>query len=167
MGAVILAEAAAMVFFDEEAVRPAPWVILADAAFLGVFLVPMLYALVIRPSRAQVAGLEEEVARRAAAEQALEAKNTLNRLLVDSLPHPAWLIDRDRKVLLQNRKGGELRPEGGDHCWQGFSSPPGSAAGSGACTFCRADEALEKNETQTATIELAGRTWDAFWVPVD
>jgi len=117
--------------------------------------------------------------RRARAE--LERRRILNELLLDSLPHPALLIGRDRVILASNRVARDLGADVGDLCWRDFMQgeyiseeaknyltenddvPPWAVH----CTFCLADPALDSKEPQrNSNIEALGKTWDTYWIPL-
>jgi PAS domain S-box-containing protein len=115
----------------------------------------------------------------------------LRTTLLDSLPHPAMLIRRDRIILAANRQARDLGARIGGFCGSEFgrrafwpeaspeASPKASidlqreteshaAAATIKCEFCRADQALESGEPLSIRAhEAFGRLWDAFWIPVD
>ena len=111
----------------------------------------------------------------------------LRTTLLDSLPHPAMLIRRDRIILAANRHACDLGARIGGFCASEFGrrafwsddSPeasidpqqkPGSPAATGSikCEFCRADQALESGKpVSIRALEAFGKLWDAFWIPVD
>ena len=115
----------------------------------------------------------------------------LRTTLLDSLPHPAMLIRRDRIILAANRPAHDLGARIGGFCGNEFGqrafwpedSPKDSpkvsidlqqktgsqaAAGTVKCEFCRADQALESRKPLSIrALEASGRLWDAFWIPVD
>jgi PAS domain S-box-containing protein len=119
--------------------------------------------------------------KRAAAE--LQRSARLNEMLLDSLPHPAMLIRKDRVVLAANQTAKELGTKVDDYCWRSFAKckyipkadrryvqthdgdpPPGGTA----CTFCLANEALSSGQAQhIPELEMSGRTWDVWWIPID
>jgi len=115
-------------------------------------------------------------------EKALRESNHLNALLLDSLPHPALLIKRDRSILAANRIALENGARVGGYCWRDFAHgdyipetdkqylkdhngiPPGGTH----CTFCQGDECLDKNETlNNPEVEMLGRFWDIWWIPIE
>ncbi|MBW2429924.1 MAG: sigma 54-interacting transcriptional regulator, partial [Deltaproteobacteria bacterium] len=115
----------------------------------------------------------------------------LRTALLDSLPHPAMLIRRDRIILAANRHARKLGARIGGFCGKEFgrrafwpeASPetsPGTsidlqqkktnqaAGGTIKCEFCRADQALESGKPLSIrALEASDRFWDAFWIPVD
>jgi PAS domain S-box-containing protein len=111
----------------------------------------------------------------------------LRTTLLDSLPHPAMLVQRDRIILAANRHARDLGARIGGFCGSEFgrrafwseASPEASidlqretgsepAIGSIKCEFCRADQALKSGEPVSIRAHKAfGRLWDAFWIPVD
>jgi len=131
----------------------------------------------------RVKELEKKTAERKRAEEMLRESLRLNELLLDSLPHPAMLIRRDRIVLAANRIAREVGARLGGYCWRDFGQseyipdhdkqymnehkgniPPGGTK----CTFCLADELFEQNKTQNnPAVEAFGRLWDTWWVPIE
>ena len=117
------------------------------------------------------------------AEDALKETQRMNEILLDTLPHPAMLIRRDRVIVAANRivrnSGGKI----GGFCWQEFAknrflSPScrqyvednqkGSDLSDVKCRFCQADEMFDTltpiNDPQ---LSAAGKYWDTWWVPID
>lgn len=127
--------------------------------------------------------LEQEVAERRKAEEALIEKTILTELIVDSLLHPALLITKDRVVLAASRLSQQLGAKVGGYCWQDFckcehipeehkaymaehdgSIPPGGTT----CTYCLADKALAEGRPANAPeVSALGRIWNIWWIPVD
>jgi len=107
----------------------------------------------------------------------------LNQLLLDSLPHPAMVIEQSRKILAVNRTARELGACVGGHCWKDFgrseyisehhkalinSRGPEPWPDRIKCTFCLADEALAENKPINAPeINAFDRIWDTWWIPID
>jgi len=106
----------------------------------------------------------------------------LSELLLDTLPHPAMLISRERIVLAANRIAREMGAVIGQPCWREFAHaehipkahkefickhgalPPGGTH----CTFCHQDQALEAGEAvQVTGLQAFGRIWDVYWIPLD
>jgi PAS domain S-box-containing protein len=138
-------------------------------------------AFTLGPER-RLLSVVRDVRERKAAEAALQETHQLNQLLLDSLPHPAMLVDRDRTVLAANRIAREAGAVPGVCCWEGFGHlayipaedrayveahgepPPGGTR----CTFCRADECLDAeapaNDPRVCAFD---RYWDTHWVPLD
>ena len=105
----------------------------------------------------------------------------LNKLLLDSLPHPAMLINKKRIVLAANKVALEMGVKIGDYCWKEFGKceylsdkdkklaelnphTPGIQ-----CTFCLADKAMNgggktQNDPKVAAFD---RLWDTYWVPLN
>ena len=128
-----------------------------------------------------------DIDERKRAEELKREADRLRTTLLDSLPHPALLIRRDRVILAANRHARDLGARIGGFCGSEFgrrafwpeASPEASidfqretesqaAAGATQCRFCRADQALESGEPLSIRAhEAFGRLWDAFWIPVD
>jgi DNA-binding CsgD family transcriptional regulator len=133
--------------------------------------------------RQRLAGLEKSKAEFERAEESLGKSSQMNQLLLDSLPHPAMLIRRDRIILSCNRIARVAGAEVGNYCWRSFGQseyipeedklyindnagnvPPGGTK----CTFCLADEAFNANHpTNNPEVESFGQLWDTWWVPVE
>ncbi len=114
-------------------------------------------------------------------EEELSYINDLNKMLLDSLPHPALLIDRHRTILAANRIALDIGSKVGGYCWRDFGqcisipaedrkyvekhdgTPP---AGGTMCHFCQADCALDLLEPKQGDVEVSGRLFDTWWVPV-
>ena len=112
-----------------------------------------------------------------------EDTDRLGRLLFDSLPHVAMIVDRDRSVVVANAGAKEAGVRVGDLCWKNFGKSRRSAAdqkrfiedrtvvlpGRGVkCDFCLADEALTNKATMHAPeVALIGSFWDVWWIPID
>lgn len=107
----------------------------------------------------------------------------LAQLLLDTLPHPTMLIDKDCLILAANETARKMGARVGGLCWREFShslyipandrkymeqhggSPP---PGGTRCSFCRAEEALtDETSKNIREIHTLGRTWHVWWVPID
>jgi PAS domain S-box-containing protein len=107
----------------------------------------------------------------------------LQKTLVDTLPHPAMLVRRDRTVLAANRPALDRGARIGDPCNSGFGrqavgvasadsvqcTTQGPKAGcTHKCGFCLADQAMEARQSKIRTgMQAFGGIWDLFWIPVD
>lgn len=113
-------------------------------------------------------------------EEILHHKNRL-QLLIDGLPFPVWLVNRDRKILYQNKKAETvLKTKIGEYCWntlhRGITLPEaerkifiekGEISKGAKCYYCRGDEALDKKTAVNDLVEIYGRVWDFWWVYID
>ena len=126
--------------------------------------------------------LRREIGIREQTEKTLRESARLNDLLLDSLPHPALLVSRDRIVLAANRMARETGTEVGEFCWRSFGQsqsipdehksyikehdgnvPPGGSQ----CVHCMADEMAVTNESKNnPEVNALGRLWDTWWIPV-
>ena len=116
-------------------------------------------------------------------EKLQQEADRLRTTLLDSLPHPAMLIRRDRVILAANRYARDLGAQIGEFCGNEFGrrafwpestgdlqrkTESQTADGSIKCEFCLADQALESGKpVSIRALEASGRLWDAFWIPVD
>ncbi len=116
--------------------------------------------------------------------QAEDDLRQMNNLLLDSIPHPAMLISRDKIIIAANRAARELHACPGEPCWKSFSgcralskadqemvkqsSDSEHASLNIQCEHCKAEAALARNRTtRMPELQLHGRTWDTYWVPVN
>lgn len=102
-------------------------------------------------------------------------------LMMQGIPSPAWLVSRERRIMAQNSAAEEIfKTKVGDYCWKGIQGKEyleekyreayektGIPLPGTKCSFCRGDEALEKRKSVNSELELKGRTWDTWWIPLD
>jgi len=116
-------------------------------------------------------------------EKELRETARLNKLFLDSLPHPAMLIRRDRTIIAANRVAKKLGAKIGGYCWRDFAHSdyiPDDLKRSinedkrnitpivTKCTFCKMDEAFLKNKPiNDPEINAHGKIWDTWWIPID
>lgn len=103
-------------------------------------------------------------------------------VLLDSLPHPAMLIEGKRKIVLAaNKIALDLGVKLGGHCWREFGKtdyisgehkeavkslpyivPPELGI---KCIFCRGDFCFTDNPDQNdPCVNAFGRMWDTYWI---
>jgi DNA-binding CsgD family transcriptional regulator len=114
-------------------------------------------------------------------EKALDKNISLNTLLLDSLPHPAMLINNKRMVLAANKIATDAGVEIGKFCWDTFGhsdclykehkqrlkDDPDCFKNDILCTFCLADELIKTGVTQNdPAVSAFEKVWDTWWVPV-
>jgi len=129
----------------------------------------LLYGLVLR-YMAKVRRSEADIRR----------ERELNRLLLDSIPNPAFLITRDRRIKAVNSAGKHVGATEGDYCWCGIYALKlvsaeerevyqviGAPLAGTKCLHCKADNAMDLNKAHRLDVELDGATWDTWWIPVD
>lgn len=129
----------------------------------------------------KLAGVDIDITwRKELEEEIIHHKNRL-QLLIDGLPFPVWLVNRDRKILYQNKKAETvLKTKIGAYCWntlhRGITLPEeqckifmekGKIPKGAKCYYCRGDEALDKKTAVNDLVELYGRVWDSWWVYID
>jgi len=127
--------------------------------------------------------LEQEIAEREKAEEALKEKTRLNQMIVSGLPYPAMVVDRDRKVLTASILAQQYGAKVGGYCWLDVQKcehireehkaymnehngriPPGGTM----CNFCLVDKALsERKPANAPELRARGKIWDVSWVPLD
>ncbi|MCP4537513.1 MAG: hypothetical protein GY832_10235 [Chloroflexi bacterium] len=104
----------------------------------------------------------------------------LNKALMNSLPYPAMLIRKDRRIIAVNEAAKDMGVKVGSFCWDTFgkkasisekdreyyektnSVPPEGIK----CTFCRADEALVSLKSVNEKIPAGDITYDTYWIPL-
>jgi len=114
------------------------------------------------------------------AEEELRAKQQLNELLLDSLPHPAMLINKKRVVLAANKIALEVGTKIGDYCWKKFAKSEYLSDENKKralknpheegihCTFCLADKALkDRGAANNPEVKAFEKIWDYYWIPLD
>ena len=127
--------------------------------------------------------LEREIAERKRAETELKEKTKLNEIIVDSLPHSAMLIDRDKIVLAASWLARQIGANTGHYCWEDIGRSECAvevdrlhaneheicaSSTQTMCVFCLADKAIAEGKPANAhNVEAFGRTWDMSWVPVE
>ncbi len=110
-----------------------------------------------------------EIAERKKAEEELKEKTRLNEMIVESIPHSAMLINRDKTVLAASRPAQQLGAKVGACCWHDIGNDGFSWKGEReGCACCFADQALDEGKPASAhDVEAFGKTYDMSWVPVD
>lgn len=113
-------------------------------------------------------------------EQELLDRNQKLQKLLESLPYPGWLIDRDKTIVSQNKKAEELfHSQSGKLCWAaihdgkwlkpaqyGEYKETGACPPNAACRFCRAAEALENQKPVTDIVEMDRHFYKVWWIPI-
>ncbi len=116
----------------------------------------------------------------AAQTQELLANSHLNKMLMDSLPYPAMLIRKDRRVVAINKVAQEIGVKVGTFCWDTFGQQASitdedkeyyaknqSVPANGIkCIFCKANQALASQEPVNEKIPAGDITYDTYWVPL-
>lgn len=123
-------------------------------------------------------GLVQE---RKQAESDLKEKQRLNETLLNSLPHPAMLIRKDRTILAANEIALEAGAKIGGRCWETFGhsdfisdedkkyiqihkeAPPCGTK----CWFCRAEDSLQDKKLIHIDVYSRGSILDTYWVPLN
>ncbi len=115
-------------------------------------------------------------------EKKLEEIFKLNELMLNSLPHPTMLINKDRTVLAANKVALDAGVEVGRFCWDTFGhrdciseehkqrlkKDPNGHKDDILCTFCLANDLLKSGVPQhNPEVFAFDKLWDTWWVPVD
>ena len=100
------------------------------------------------------------------AEQKVEKSLRLNKMLLDAIPHPALLINKDRTILAANEKSRDMGANVGDRCFDSFSTCKTICSKNDECCFC--SRGLDINDMDAKNLEIGayGHIWDTWWVPV-
>jgi len=110
-----------------------------------------------------------------------ERKNVeqLNRMLMDSLPHPAMLIKKNRTVLASNKIAQELGVTIGTKCWKTFGNSlyiqednkqlvkEGKEPINPQCHFCLANESIYEKCLMNDPEVITSGVFDTYWVHVE
>ncbi len=125
-------------------------------------------------------GTFQDICNRKQAENALHERQRLNELLMDSLPHAAMIINRNRVVIAANKLALDVGAKIGDYCWKEFGkseylSEENKRRAAKApntkgikCTFCLADQCSDSSEPANDPEVFAfERLWDTYWVPIN
>ncbi len=113
------------------------------------------------------------------AEKSIIEKQRLNELLLNSLPNPIMLIDKNRKVMAANKIALDAGVIIGDYCWKEFGkcdylsesnkmlAKENPDAPGIQCTFCQADKIMRNNEPgNDPQVNAFDKIWDSYWIPL-
>jgi len=113
-------------------------------------------------------------------ENVLDKEHHLNKMLLDSLPHPAMLIHKNRKVLAANGIAKKIGVVMNDFCWKEFGkslclsdknkkqAEQNPANPNIQCTFCMADDMFKNMKAQNDSAVYAfDRLFDTYWIPLN
>ncbi|MGQ9745665.1 MAG: ATP-binding protein [Dissulfurimicrobium sp.] len=113
-------------------------------------------------------------------ENALITQYNLSKRLLDAIPHPAWLITKEKKIIAQNEAGQDFGTKIGDYCWETIQKmkaipadkreyylKTGIPAPDTQCFFCISDQMFAQKKTINKEIEFDNRVWNIWWIPVD
>lgn len=109
----------------------------------------------------------------------LHKANYLNSILLDSIPHPALLVNRNRVVIAANKLAKDAGTLIGGFCWRDFghclylneedlkrvNSPCMDKDKVIACNFCEANYALAESKCRNIEKLLGDTYWDIYWIP--
>ncbi len=108
-------------------------------------------------------------------EQEILEHNRTMGLFIEGLVSPAWLLDKERRIILQNKAASEeFRTSVGDFCWSAIQhckarTVPGSldtGARPTHCSFCQSEYSLSFQQKRNELIEIDGTFWDVWWIPL-
>lgn len=114
--------------------------------------------------------------------RSLAESERLNGLVLDSLPHPAMLIRKDKTILAANKSALEFGARVGEECVRCFGQSahnlegcPQDTEGKDAgldphdrrCPFCLADRVFELGKALSKDgVRAFQRIWDVRWTPI-
>ncbi len=116
------------------------------------------------------------------AQEALKETEKLNRMLMDSLPHPAMIIkQKGRVVLASNKLAKSIGIDKGSYCWEDFGLckfiskknkkllSEGKDLEDPQCSFCLADQCVDNENVQNDpnVIGADGNTYDTHWIHIE
>ena len=99
----------------------------------------------------------------------------LDKALLDSLPHPAMIINHERKIVAANKVALGLGAELQHYCWGKFMKAKyisegdrlrykGGDANGIKCMFCCADKIIDKQATViNSEANALGKIWHMYW----
>jgi PAS domain S-box-containing protein len=124
--------------------------------------------------------IASDITMRKEAEENVKRKQQVTERLLDSLPHSAMLIRKDRKIIAANKMAREVGAIVGGYCWQEFGKcqfipeefklsidKHGKVPDGARCYFCDANDALERKVPVSSEVNAWDRLWDTNWVPLD
>ncbi len=111
--------------------------------------------------------------------EALTNKN-LNQALLDSLPYPAILIRKDRRIVASNKIASEIGAELETHCWDTLGKRASISdsnrtyyethkcvpEGGFKCIFCMCDKAFDTSMTINEQVTVGDSSFNTYWVPL-
>ena len=151
-----------------------------DESFVASFAV-----VPVRDENGKVADLRwviRDLTDRKLVDTRLQESAELSRVLLDSLPHPAILVGRDRTILTTNRFARQMGAKVGEYCWQSvhgcqfIPEHERSHANQSAeprpddtpPSLCQLDKVIEDQAPHIIQdIEVSDKIWDYYWVPLD
>ena len=125
-------------------------------------------------------GIARDISERKKLEEENRIKEDRLRLMLGGLPTPAWLITKNKKILAQNKMAEKLfHTKVNGYCWEEIHSRKyiqktnrdvyentGVPLPDTKCYYCKADEALLKNESINTEVDLEDKVWDTWWIPL-
>ncbi|MBF0521918.1 MAG: PAS domain S-box protein [Candidatus Omnitrophica bacterium] len=112
-------------------------------------------------SRRQFATVFMDITESKKADEALQEKNRLNQILLDSFPGTALLLRPfTREIVASNKAGVDVGAIPGKCCFStwGQQDKP--------CPWCMAPALWSTGKAQHLEVEAGGVVWDAHWIPI-
>ncbi|HNY13060.1 MAG TPA: PAS domain S-box protein, partial [Candidatus Wallbacteria bacterium] len=100
-------------------------------------------------------------------EKELQEQLNFNEILLDSLPYPAVLINKNRRILAINYNAGQLGAEIDRYCWDFMGHPENLSGGERAaheesgCFFCKLEKCIDERRSACCSeISIYEKTWE-------
>ena len=113
-------------------------------------------------------------------EREIAAKQKINELLLNTMPHPIMMINKKRIIIAANKKALDLGITAGGYCWNEFGKSKYLSKENMIlakknpndpkiqCTFCKMDEMFQTNKaTHDPCVNAFGRFWATHWIPIN
>ena len=105
----------------------------------------------------------------------------LTTYLMDSLPFPVVIVDQDRIIIYANSEAKKMEVIPGTHCWDTFGKQLSITEKDKKrfeqssylpvkgikCTFCMADECLQKQTEIKKTVTIKGIPYEIYWKAIE
>ncbi|SHK32151.1 PAS domain S-box-containing protein/diguanylate cyclase (GGDEF) domain-containing protein [Anaerobranca californiensis DSM 14826] len=125
--------------------------------------------------------LVNDLTEKVRAEEEKRKKEKYVQLMLNALPSPAWLVSKERKILLENKIAKDIfKTEEGAFCWESIQKmeflpqghkewylEKGQPLPGTKCYFCKGDEVLKTGETANEEIKIQGKIWNIWWIPLE
>jgi len=87
-------------------------------------------------------------------------ESLVNRMM-NTLPHPAYLVTKDRLVVAANKSALDFGIVPGQSCHLSVCKSKK------ICSWCKAGEALKLDKTISEEVQAFGNDYLAYWIPVE
>ncbi len=103
------------------------------------------------PQKPVILAIVRDIIARKKLEQLKNKQEKRLKMMLEGIPHPAWLITTDRKIIAQNKAAETMGSKIGNYCWEVLSEDFGEIIKTSKviekikCDFCPANTALKKD----------------------